>query len=230
MFAVVFLLAMSAAPRGKAALPPSPPTIAAPLGHFGNAIEPLPAGGMNASDKPVLPAIEGCEAQAVYLMRVLGGSARVVEQLQQWLDMMPGFETAFFNRKGVLGEVVKHLSGAAFEPKGTCAGVKNRTPDVAVLGTRWCPSTATGLGDFWWFDKGRAAAVASVEAGAAPDACKLVVTTVLYDARGLARVRVTANWGGSASLRVTGDGCQVVDFAFDSSTQTFLPALKSCKR
>ena len=233
MLSLLLTSLVAAAPAAQALrLPDSPRDISAPLGHLGNVVEDVPANGMNTVDKPVVPVIASCAPQAVYLMRMLGGTARAVEQLQQWLDATPGFEAKFFKRKGTLTDVVKLLGDAKFEQKKACTApiVKNGFQlDLDWPTAKFCPNTGATQGDFWFFNKTHPAAVVNVAAGDA-DVCRLRLSTVLFDSHGQARVRLHADWGGAASVTLVGDGCQVVDFALHSDTQSFVPTLKSCKR
>lgn len=233
MFSLLLTSLIAAAPaQGPLRLPDSPRDISAPLGHLGNVVEEIPPTGMNAVDKPLVPVIEGCAPQAVYLMRMLGGTARAIEQLQQWLDATPGFEARFFRHKATLTDVVKQLSDATFEPKKACTAPATKNGyqlDLDWPSARFCPSPGANQGDFWFFNKARAAAAINVQPGD-PDHCKLRLSTVLFDSRGQARVRLHADWGGTSSVTLIGDGCQIVEFVLHSETQTFVPTLKSCKR
>ncbi len=233
MLSVLLTVLVAAAPaQGPLRLPDSPRDISAPLGHLGSVVEEIPAGGMSAVDKPVVPVIDGCLPQAVYLMRMVGGTARAIEQLQQWLDATPGFEAKLFKRKATLTDVVKQLSDSTFEPKKSCTSLAAKNGyqlDIDWPSTRFCPNAGATQGDFWFFNKGRAAVVINVQPGD-EDHCKLRLSTVLFDSHGQARVRLHADWGGASSVTLVGDGCQVVEFVLHSETQTFVPTLKSCKR
>ena len=80
MLSLLLTSLLAAAPaQGPLRLPDSPRDISAPLGHLGNVVEEIPPTGMNAVDKPLVPVIEGCAPQAVYLMRMLGGTARAID-------------------------------------------------------------------------------------------------------------------------------------------------------
>ncbi len=227
----VLLASMLAAPA-PLKLPEPVREISAPLGYFGNVVEDMPAGGMVGADRPVVPEFEGCARLVVYLMRMLGGTARTVEQLQQWLDLTAGFEPKFFKKKGTLAEVTKLLADAKFEPKKACGpgAVKPQFPlEVAGAPTKFCDNEGAKQGEFWFFNKGRPAALLEVLPGD-PERCKVRISAVLFDGRGVARVRLHVDWGASASVSLVGDGCQVVDFTLNSATQSFVPTLKSCKR
>jgi len=231
MLGLLLTAALAAAPV-PLRLPDSPQDISAPLGHLGNVVEAVPPGGLNAADKPVMPVIDGCAPQAVYLMRMVGGTARAIEQLQQWLDATPGFEAKLFKRRGTLAEVVKQLSDSRLEPKRACVSPALKNGYQLELDwpvPHFCPNPVATGGDFWFFAKAHAAAVVSVQPGD-PDACKLRLSTVLFDSRGQARVRLHADWGGVAAVSLIGDGCQVVDFVLQPETQRFVPSLKLCKR
>jgi len=93
-----------------------------------------------------------------------------------------------------------------------------------------CPDKEPrGQGDFWFLNKKKPAAVVHVLPGDL-DACRLRISTVLFDSKGKARVRLHANYGGKLSAELLGEGCKGVDFALDEATQTFRATLKPCKR
>lgn len=218
------------------AAPPAPPVpgeISAPLGHIGNVVDAPPKGGVSDSDRVVLPKWEGCEQQGVYLMRFMGGTARAVEQLQQSLDRAPGAEKRLFTRKNVLTEVMRQLSSSKLEARDGCKPAPLRDGYQLELGAppkKFCDAKADAQdGEFWFFSGGRPAGVISVQKGA-PNACKPRLSTVLFDAKGVARVRLHADWGGGMSVTLVGDKCQLIDYALDSEKQAFLPTWKSCKR
>lgn len=227
------LLTISVAAPGSPSLPPVG-EISAPLGHIGNVVDAFPKRGVSDSDKVVTPSWAGCEARGVYLMRFLGGASRAVEQLQQSLDRVSGSEKSLFGRKGVLAEVMKQLSASRFEPKVACAPsplAEGYKLQLAVAPQKWCEagSEATSDGEFWFFANGRPAAVISVQKGGV-DSCLPRLSTVLFDAKGVGRVRLHADWGGAMSASLAGERCRLIDYTLDPSRQVFVPAWKSCKR
>ena len=216
-----------------AAPPPPLGEISAPLGHIGNVVDALPVGGVSDSDTVVAPKWEGCDPpQGVYLMRFMGGASRALEQLQQSLDRSPGSEKKLFGRKAVLTEVMKQLSGSRFELKSSCAEGELADGYKLTLTTppkKWCDAKAdAGDGEFWFFAKAKAAAVISIQKGRV-EVCKPRLSIVLFDARGAARVRLHADWGGAMSTTLIGEKCQVVEYALDADKQAFPPVWKSCK-
>lgn len=217
-----------------AAPPPAPPAdITAPLGHIGNVVEAPPVGGLSESDRVVVPAWEGCEPKGVYLMRFMGGTARALEQFQQSLDRSPGAEKKLFGRKDVLGEVMKQLGTSKLEAKNACAAAKLADGfrlELTAAPKKWCDAKGDAQdGEFWFFASNKPAGVISVAKGGA-DVCKPRLSTVLFDAKGVARVRLHADWGGEMSATLLGDRCQIIDYAFDSGKQAFVGTWKSCKR
>lgn len=218
------------------AAPPAAPAlgeISAPLGHIGNVVDALPKGGISDSDKLVAPQWEGCEPKGIYLMRFMGGAGRALEQLQQSLDRAPGSEKKLFGRKSVLGEVMKQLSTSRFEPKVSCPAAPLADGfklELTATPKTWCDAKGDATeGEFWFFSGKSAAAVISVQRGAT-DICKPRLSTVLYDAKGVGRVRLHADWGGAISVTLVGERCQRLDYVFDADRQVFLPSWKSCKR
>jgi hypothetical protein len=224
-------LVLHAAPPAP---PPQPAEISAPLGHIGNAVGPPPTGGASESDRVVLPRWEGCEPQGVFLMRFLGGTTRALEQLQQSLDRAPGAEKKLFaGKKNVLGEVMKNLSNSKFEAKRACealAPIDGFKLELATPPKKWCDvKDEPQDGEFWFFTRGKPAAVVMVSKGD-PSACKPRVSAVLFDARATGRVYFHADWGGVMSATLAGDKCQVVDYEFDKDKAGFVATWKSCKR
>jgi hypothetical protein len=219
-----------------AAPPPPPPLgeISAPLGHIGNVVDAPPKGGVSDSDKVVVPQWEGCQAQGVYLMRFLGGSARALEQLQQSLDRGGAdAEKRLFGRKGVLGEVMKQLGSSRFEsrvPASPSALADGYRLELTAAPRKWSDAPpGAAEGEYWFFAQGKPAAVVSLQRGA-PDACKPRLSTVLFDARGTPRVRLHADWGGALSASLIGERCQAVEYSLQPERQVFSPLWKSCKR
>lgn len=223
------LLLVLAAPPA----PPQPGDISAPLGHIGNVVDAPPKGGISESDRVVLPTWEGCEAKGVYLMRMMGGTARAVEQLQQSLDRGPGAEKKLFARKDVLTEVMRQLGTSKLEPKAACKPSTlsdGYRLELAGAPKKFCDAKADAQeGEFWFFSAGKPAGVISVQKGGA-DACKPRLSTVLFDAKGVARLRLHADWGGGMSATLVGDKCQVLEYTLDAGKQAFVPTWKSCKK
>lgn len=216
----ILALALVGAPAG-APLAPLP----APLGHFGDVLEPSPGGGLPQGERAV--ALAGCEARTVYVMRMLGGAARTLEQLQGWMDRSPGLERRLFRRARVLAEVMRTLGAGRYEARSSCSGALPLEAPAAPK--RWCPAGEGPRPEEHWFFTGKAAAAVVVVEPGATDPCRPRISVVLFDARGQARLRVHADWSGAASASLLGDRCQRVDFAFDAATQAFLPSWKSCK-
>ena len=227
MLSIVAALVLTVPP------PPALGEISAPLGHIGNVVDALPKGGVSDSDKLVAPKWEGCEPKGIYLMRFLGGAGRALEQLQQSLDRSAGSEKKLFGRKGVLGEVMKQLSTSRFEGKQSCPAAplsEGYKLELTAAPKKWCDAAAdAGEGEFWFFAGKLPAAVISVQKGGA-DVCKPRLSTVLYDAKGVARVRLHADWGGAMMATLVGEKCQLVDYTLEAEKQVFVPAWKSCKR
>lgn len=208
--------------------------ISAPFGHFGNVVNELPAGGFSDADKVVAPRWKGCPAKGVYLMRNLSGSMRALEQLQLSLNAAEGAETKLFGRKGVLSELMTQLTSAQLKPKVRCNrsaladGFKMMLPAAPQ---KWCEGKVdAGDGEFWFFTGSVPSAVISVQKGAAAEPCQPRLSTVLFDGKGQARVRVHADWAGAVSATLVGDGCESVNYIFSPATQTFIPRWITCKR
>lgn len=226
---LTLLIALSAAPP-----PALPGEIMAPLGHVGNVVDAPPKGGLSESDRVVLPKWELCEAKGVYLMRFLSGSSRALEQVQLSLDRVPGSEkTLFGKKKGALGEVMKQLSSSKFEAKVPCEPsplVDGYKLELSGLPKKWCDAKPDAQeGEFWFFTRGKPAAVISVQKGAT-DVCKPRLSTVLFDGKGVGRLRLHADWGGAIETFLLGEKCQALEYTLDAEKQAFVPTWKSCKR
>ncbi len=225
---IALLLILSAAPAA-----PTLGEISAPLGHIGNVVDALPKGGESDSDKVISPKWEGCEPTGIYLMRFMGGAGRALEQLQQSLDRAPGSEKKLFGRNGVLTEVMKQLSSSRFELKLSCTAAPltdGYKLELTAPPKKWCDAKADSAdGEFWFFASAKPAAVISVQKGAT-DVCKPRLSTLLFDSKGIARVRLHADWAGAMSTTLVGDRCQLVEYTLDADKQVFVPAWKSCKR
>lgn len=228
MVSIWVLCALSAAPSPVLPLPEIP----APLGRFGSVVAVPSDEGLGAGERIVVT--QSCRASGVHLMRFLGGAGRVIEQLQQWLDRVPGLEKKLLGRKGALPEVMRHLGRSRFDSRVACP------PLVLTDGFRieadtapatWCEreGPASQEGEHWLFSKKRPAAVVSVRPGET-DACAPRISAVVFDERGQARLRIHADWGTSLSATLVGTKCQSVEFVFRPERGAYQPLLKSCKR
>jgi hypothetical protein len=229
MNSIFVSLLLAAAPAPAPALG----EISTPLGHIGNVVDALPKGGVSDSDKLLAPKWEGCDAKGIYLMRFMGGAGRALEQLQQSLDRAAGSEKKLFGRKGVLTEVMKLLSASRFELKESCPAAPLADGfklELTAPPKKWCDAKLDATeGEFWFFSGKSPAAVISVQKGGT-DVCKPRLSTVLFDAKGMGRVRLHADWGGAISATLVGEKCQLVDYTLDVDKQVFVPVWKSCKR
>lgn len=214
------------------ASPPALGEISAPLGRIGNVVDRLPQGGVADSDKILRPTWGDCEPKAIYLMRFMGGTGRALEQFQQSLDRSPGSEKKLFGRKGVLSEVMKKLGSSRFDPQISCtpiALVDGYKVQLTAPPKKWCEGQVDSAeGEFWFFAAAKPQAVISVQHGET-DACKPRLSAVFFDAKGAARLRLHADWGGEMSATLVGERCQVVEYTLDSARQVFVPVWKSCK-
>lgn len=225
MFAL--LLALAAAPQ------PQPAEISAPFGHIGNVVTPVPAGGIPGSDKVLTPAWPSCEPQAIWLMRFFSGTARALEQLQASLDRAPGAEKKLFGRVGVLAELITSLGTASFDPRRDCSEptlIDGFKLELVSTPKKWCDAPTNAQdGAFWFSSQKKPVAVVQISPGG-EKACRPRISAVLFDARGVARLRFHADWGGEASATLVGERCQNIAYSFDRDRQVFVPTWKSCKR
>lgn len=216
-----------------AAAPTLPGEIPAPFGHYGSVVGKVPAGGLPGNDKVLLPAWEGCDPQAIFVMRFFSGTARALEQLQQSLDRAPGVEKKLFGRVGTLGELMRSLGSSTFDARRDCTEPKLAEGfklELTALPKKWCDAPATAQdGAFWYAANGKSVAVLNVAPGG-EKACRPRLSAVLFDAKGVARLRVQADWAGEVSATLLGDRCQVLEYTLDREKQAMTPAWKSCKR
>jgi hypothetical protein len=224
MQALLLALMLSVPPAGK---------LSAPLGHYGNVVEIAPLGGQSETDWVVRPNVPGCEEQGVFLSRFIGGTGRMLEQLQSSLDAAPGLELKLFRRPAVLSELMVRLRSSKRETKAPC------TPLPLLDGYRleplrapmkWCPLSNVGQeGEHWYTSQNKPSAVISVRPGS-PSPCKPRLSAVLFDKSGRARVWLRADWGDAVGVTLVGDGCQLLEYSFDPESQSFEPRWKSCKK
>ena len=127
---------------------------------------------------------------------------------------------------------MKQLSSARFEQKVSCTAAplgEGFKLELSAPPKKWCDAKDATEGEFWYFAGKSPSAVISVQKGGT-DVCKPRLSTVLFDAKGVARVRLHADWGGALSATLVGDRCQLVDYTLDPDRQVFVPVWKSCKR
>ena len=60
----------------------------------------------------------------------------------------------------------------------------------------------------------------------AKDACRPRLSVSFHDARGRARLRYHADFGGALSVELLGDRCQMVRLTFDAASNHFQPSLE----
>mgnify|MGYP000882027303 CR=1 FL=1 len=211
--------------------PPLPAEISPPFSYIELAVTPPPTRGVPATDKVLLPVWEGCDAQAIWLMRALTGVARALEQLQQSLDRVPGVEKRLWSRKGTLAEVLRHLGEGRFQSKSSCAEPKlldGYRLELTAAPKKWCEVEAKQDGAFWFFSSGQPSAVVQVSPGAETP-CAPRLSAVLFDKKGVARVQFHADWAGRPSATLLGERCAHLDYTFQDAKQAWVPAWRSCR-
>jgi len=231
MVTALVLLVLAGAPR---AAPEPLPVISAPLGHIGDVVQPVPQGGLPEGEKPLPVTWADCQPQVIYLARMLGGTARAVEQFDQWLSQAPAAKKKLFGKRDALGDTIKLMRDSDRVPKKLCKPPKLKDGFKLALDrapAKLCADTdeKRQQGDFWFFTGKKAAAVIHVLPGE-KDACRPRISTVLFDSKGRARVRFHADYGGPLSAELLGDGCNAVDFTFAEVPQQFRATWKPCKR
>ncbi len=222
-----------AAPVGTAAAKPQAvtlTTLSAPFGHFGDVVQ-KETGSELTTDLPVRLKWASCEPQVVRLAAQVAGSIRAIEQLTQWLKDNK-LEGTFFARKELLTESIALLSKSTLSADHACAPLKlgnGYALPMADAPKKLCAAPVDrSTGDYWLTADGKTAAVMQVSEGA-PVVCKPRVSTLLFDSKGKARLRINLDWGGTTSFTLFGDRCQNLEFTFDAGQQAFVPKKTACK-
>lgn len=209
----VFLLA---APAPGPALPDLP----APLGMLDGVL----AKG-SGNDRTVEISLPDCDHKVpVNLSRFIGGTGYAMQQMVEWLNLTPGL-TVF--PQGALAEVTAGITQGAFTDTKACGAVPR---DVAKAPAKLCPGVAADHA--WMLVGGKPAALvrwgASAGKGEAAR-CLPKLTGVLFDGKGVARIRYEADFGAAAGGALLGDALCRVTFTFDPKTEVFHAARKGCK-
>ncbi len=219
-------------------------SIPAPFGYAGRVVTD-PSGGTLASERRVVATPPGCsEKQAYHLTVLVSAALKAVEQLQAWLDRQPGLEERLFKGHFKLAEVTRLTASSIPSELHAC-----KAPALAggyQLGWASVPKLCDGevagpWGDYWWATKGTPAAVVQLSAPRAPPkgkadageelpiACRPRFSVLLFDEKGVARVRWNAEYLGNLTITLLGEGCQQVDFALDLPSVAFKPVIRPAR-
>ena len=232
-----------------APLPPLPP----PLGRIGDVVQKGATGGIPAGELAVTARFKGCaEDRTLFLTRYVAmGAALAGEHLQTWLSQQPALQKKLFGKKPRLAQALdKARSGSFFEGRACAKDQKApggfAFPDLTKDGRLTlllapdllCKNERgpAGEGGVWLFAQNAqgnvtkkqftaAVSVAPAKEGA-KDPCLPLVSAVLFDAEGKARLRYHADYNGAVEAEVLGDSCQTLRFRFDQGAGAFVPTLE----
>lgn len=208
------LLLLAAAPA------PAPlPDLPAPLGMLDRVLE---KGRDN--DRTVEISLPGCDHKVpVNVSRFIAGSGYAMQQMVEWMNVTPGL-TVF--PQGALDEVTTGITNGAFADTKSCAALPKELSKAPKL----CPGAAP---DQAWMMLPTGKPAASVRWGPssskAADKCLPRLTAVLFDAKGIARIRYDADFGAAASGALLGDAKCQISFTFDPKAEVFHAARRGCK-
>jgi hypothetical protein len=208
----LLLLLLAAAPDVPA------PDLPAPLGQLDHVLErPQKSAG---AEQVVDLTLRGCDhAVPLNLSRMLAGTAFAMQQMLDWARQnLP---------QGLPPPAVLEALGAGVRD-GTFAATKacKALPREVAAAVKLCPGAAPDQA--WLLAGGRAAALVRWSAGSGKDRCLPKVTGVLFDAKGVARVRYDADFGGAAAGALDFEGCQVT-FTYDATNEVFHAGVRGCK-
>jgi len=200
----------------SAAPPPALPDLPAPLGMLDKVLEPGAANG----EKSTEISLPGCSQKVpVNLSRFVAGTAYAMQQMVEWLYLAPELKPF---PAGALDEVTQGLTGAAFADQRSCAAL----PKELAKAPKLCAGTAADQA--WMVANGKPVASVRWAAGSGSDKCLPKLTGVLFDGKGVARIRYEADFGSAASGALLGDKCEV-KFSFDAKNEVFHAARRGCK-
>lgn len=228
MVALVFSVLVAAAPAWDYT------PLRAPLGFVGDVVGPPPSGGVEGGEKAVTLQLPGCDRpQTINLSRFLSGASLAGSQLQAWLESKgPGapekLEERLFGKHHRLVETLAKAARARPAEQGACTE-SSLAKGFALLLTRApvsCKPAKGPLGTYWFVDADHPRQVsAAIHIAAAdekaPDRCRPRLSAVLFDTKGIARLRYHADFGGVLEAELLGHRCQAAAFVFEPQTNAF---------
>ncbi len=199
-----------------AAPPPALPDLPAPLGMLDKVLEPGAANG----ERSIEIALPGCDHKVpVNASRFLAGTAYAMQQMVEWLYLAPDVKPF---APGTLDEVTQGFTSGAFVEQKACAAL----PKELAKAPKLCPGA--GADQAWMVSAGKPVASVRWAAASGKDKCLPRLTGVLFDGKGVARIRYEADFGAAAAGALLGDKCQVT-FSFDEKNEVFHAARRGCK-
>ena len=212
--------------------------ISAPFGYAGRVVTE-PNGPGLSTERLVNVSAPGCpDKQTIHLTELMKAALKAVEQLQPWLDKQPGLEQRLFAGRFKLAELVEFLTVAIAAEKHACKAPSLLAGFQLPWGAapKLCDGAIDGpWGDYWWTSRGSPAIAVALTAPRAepkgskeepPVACRPRFSVLLFDAKGVARLRWNAEYLGNLAVTLVGENCQQVDFALDMPTLAFLPTVR----
>ena len=205
------LLVLSAAP---APLPDLP----APLGSLDRVLEQG-----TGNERTVEVSLPGCDRKlAINLSRFVAGTGHAMQQMVEWARLTPGL-TVF--PEGALEEVSAGVNGGAFGDHKACGVL----PKDVVKAPKVCPGGAADHA-LMLLDAQPAALVRwGPSAAKGAGRCVPRLIGVLFDKKGVARIRYDADFGAAASGALLGDARCQISFTFDPKNEVFHAGRRGCK-
>jgi hypothetical protein len=214
MFSLMIAAVLSAAPAPKPL-----PDVPAPLGRLVDVlVEAQEQPALN--EKIVTVELSGCDHPVrIHVTRFVSGAMYAMQQLAEWLNQTPGLEAQLFSRKGVIGEVLQGLTHSLPGEQHACAAA----PKELTSAPKLCPGA--GKNEAWLVDGKQPAAFVRWSPS---KECLPRIDSVLFDAKGAARLRYEADFAGVVTATLVGDRCNIV-FSYDEAKQVFHAERRGCK-
>ncbi|MBL8950782.1 MAG: hypothetical protein JNK82_08405 [Myxococcaceae bacterium] len=210
------MVLLTAAPAPAPASPAPLPDLPAPLGMLDKVLQ---EGGANG-EKTVELTLPGCDHKVpVNASRFVGGTAYAMQQMVEWLYLTPGLKVL---EKATLDELTQGVTNGRFVEQKACGALPKELQKAPKL------CAGAGKDQAWMVANDKPVVSVRWAPASGADKCLPRLTGVLFDAKGVARVRYDADFGGAASGALLGDGCQIT-FTFDAANEVFHAARRGCK-
>ena len=164
--------------------------------------------------------LPGCDHDVpLNTTRMIAGTAFAMQQMLEWMraNVPQGMPP-----QAVLDEVGAGVREGHFTQSKACAAL----PRDVTKAPKLCDGAAKDHAVL--VANGKPAALVRWSAASGANKCAPRVTGVLFDAKGSARIRYDADFGGNAGGAVLADKCQVT-FTYDAAREVFHPSLRGCK-
>jgi hypothetical protein len=174
----------------------------------------------NGLEHVVELSLPGCDHEVpLNTTRIVAGTAFAMQQMLEWMraNVPQGMPP-----QAVLDEVSAGVREGQFADSKACKAL----PRDVTSAPKLCAGAAKDHA--WLVANGKPAALVRWSAASGANKCAPKVTAVLFDAKGAARIRYDADFGGNAGGALLADKCQVT-FTWDAAREVFHPSLRGCK-